>query len=102
MYTSFQKFDLLTVKLCEHSRKLFSDGTQDVYQLAANRAFEEEKLFLKSTLGIQDFAENNDLNELHEQMGARNIQPSDMNKLWLLLISFSVMAIIYYITRKKK
>ena len=102
MYASFQRFDLLTVKLCDHSRKLFSDATEDVYQLAAHRTFDEEKAFLKNTLGIQKFAENNELNEMHEQMGARNEQPSDKNKILLLLVSFFVMAIVYYLARKKK
>lgn len=102
MYNTFHKFNLLTVNICNHSRKLFKDDTQDVYQLAAHRTFEEEKSFLKELLGIQKFAENNDLNELQEQMGARNMQPSAMGKLWLLLISFSVMALVYYVTRKKK
>jgi hypothetical protein len=102
MYTSFQRFDLLTVKLCDHSRKLFPDETQDIYQLAAHRTFEEEKSFLKTTLGLQKFVEDNELNELHEQMGARNEQPSDRNKLLLLLTSFVVMGIVYYVSRKKK
>jgi hypothetical protein len=102
MYTAFQRFDLLTVNICDHSRKLFSEETQDVYQLAAHRTFEEEKLFLKNTFGLQEFVKYNELNAIHEQMGARNEQPSNMNKLWLLLISFSVMGLVYYITRKKK
>jgi hypothetical protein len=32
---------------------------------------------------------------------ARNEQPSGINKLILLAISFIVMAIVYYVTRKK-
>ena len=101
MYTTFQRFDLITVNICDHSRKLFSEESQDVYQLAAHRTFDEEKLFLKNSFGLQEFVKYNELNAIHEQMGARNEQPSNWNKLWLLLISFSVMGLVYYITRKK-
>jgi len=102
MYTTFQHFDLITVNICDHSRKYFSDQSQDVYMLAAHRSFEEEKLLLKKVLGVQEFVKYNELNKIHEQMGPRNEQPSVMNKFLLLLISFSVMALVYYITRKKK
>ena len=102
MYTTFQHFDMITVNICDHSRKYFSDQSEDVYLLAAHRSFEEEKLFLKTTLGVQEFVKYNELNMIHQQLGPRNEQPSVMNKFWLLLISFSVMALVYYITRKKK
>ena len=100
MYTTYKKFDLLTVNLCSHSRKYFNDATQDFYQIAAQRSFEEEKQFLKTTLGIQSYSQKNDLAEQEAQM-QRNEQPNGMNKLILLLISFITMAIVYFVTRNK-
>ena len=102
LYVSFRQFDILKINICDHSRKLFPDESQDIYQLTAHRTFEEEKLFLKATFGIQKFAEFNEYNAMHEQMGARNEQPSNWNKLWLLLISFASMGVVYFITRKNK
>jgi hypothetical protein len=100
MYITYKKFDLLTVNLCSHSRKYFNDATQDFYQIAAQRTFEEEKQFLKATLGIQSFTQKNDLAE-QEAQRQRNEQPSGMNKLLLLFISFAAMAIVYFVTRNK-
>ncbi|MGZ4035496.1 MAG: hypothetical protein ACXVPU_04830 [Bacteroidia bacterium] len=102
MYTTFQKFNLITANICDHNRKLFKDETEDIYQLAAHRTFGEERSFLKSNLGVQEFVKYNDLNKIHEEMGPRNEQPTGWNKILLLLISFSVMGAVYYFTRKKK
>ena len=100
MYTTFQRFDLLVVNLCSHSRKFFTDASQDYYQLNAQRTFEAEKQFLKITLGIHSFTQKNELSQ-QEEIKSRNEQPSGVNKLWLLLISFTVMAIVYFVSRKK-
>ena len=63
IYASFRKFDILSVNICEHSRKYFDDETKDFYSVAAQRTFQQEKLFLKTEFGIQPFIINNDLNE---------------------------------------
>ena len=102
MYASYQRFNLMTVNICGHSRKFFNDGTQDIYQLAAQRTFEQEKQFLQTAIGIQPFIKNNELNEQQTEMRPHNDQPSAINKLWLLLISFTAVVIIYYVSRKKK
>jgi len=102
MYATFQRFDLLVVNLCSHSRKLFTDASQDYYQIAAQRTFEEEKQFLKSALGIHSFAQNDIQSQQQTDIKSDNEQPSGINKLWLLLISFATMAIVYFITRNKK
>jgi hypothetical protein len=101
MYCSFQRFDDLAVNFCGHSRKYFSNTSQDFYQLAAQRTFEEEKLFLRSNLLIQPFVENDKFNQQQVDFKPHNNQPSGFNKLLLLLTSFLVMIIIYIVTRKK-
>ena len=101
MYTTYKKFDLLVVDLCGHSRKFFSDPSEDIYQLTAQRTFEGEKEFLKTTLGLQPLAQNNELVQQPGSMEPRNEQPSGNGKLILLFISFAVMAIVYFVTRKK-
>lgn len=102
VYGTYPKFDMLTVKLCEHSRKYFDNEKDDFYFPASNRTFEEEKQFLKNELGIQPFIVQNDLNEQQKIFKPHNDQPSDWTKLWLLLTSLGTMAIILYFTRKKK
>jgi hypothetical protein len=102
MYTNYQHFDVMIVNICKHSRKHFDSSTQDIYQIAAQRTFEQEKEFLKSTLGIQAFIKKNELNKQHAELAPRNEQPSGQNKLILILISFSVMAIVYVLTRNKR
>jgi len=102
IYGTYTKFDLLSVLFCEHSRKYFADQTKDFYELAAKRTFEQEKVFLRTELGIQPFIINNELNEQQKVFKPHNDQPSDINKLWLLLISFGTMGIILFFTRKKK
>lgn len=102
IYSIFQRFDLMTVNICEHSRKFFSDATLDIYEIASHRTFEQEKQFLNKALGIQSFIKKNELNEQQNNMAHHNTQPSAMNKLWLLLASAVAMGIVYYVTRKKK
>lgn len=101
MYTTYKKFDLLVVDLCGHSRKFFNESSEDIYQLTAQRTFTEEKDFLKTTLGLHPFAQNNELIQQPGSMEPRNEQPSGNSKLVLLFISFAVMAIVYFVTRKK-
>ncbi len=102
MYTMFQRFDLIKAKVCSHSRKFFNDATQDFYFIAAQRSFEQEKQFLKESLTLQPFAQNNELNEQQADLKPHNNQPSAMNKLWLLLVSVITMIVVYLFSRKKK
>ncbi len=101
MYCTFQRFDELSVNICSHSRKLFKDPEDDFYQLEALRTFEEEKLFLKLIFKIHPFAKNNELNNKQIDFKPHNDQPSGINKLVLLLVSFGAMLIVYFVTRKK-
>lgn len=101
MYCTFQRFDELTVNICGHSRKFFNDAAKDFYQVAAQRTFEEEKEFLQTTLAIQPYAQNNELDQQQTDLKPHNDQPSGMNKLLLLLISFIAMLIVYFVTRNK-
>ncbi len=100
VYTTYQRFDLMTVNICEHSRKLVGDATQDVYQLAAQRTFEQEKQFLLSVFGVQPFVKSNDLNRQQANLKPHNDQPSAINKLILLLVSFLAMLVVYVVSKK--
>jgi hypothetical protein len=51
IYCVYQRFDLLTVDLCSHSRKKISDGSEDFYLVASGKSFEEENEFLKKSSG---------------------------------------------------
>jgi hypothetical protein len=102
MYTKFQRFDFITVNLCSHSRKKFNNATQDFYFVSAQRTFDQEQEFLKQSVGIQSFAQNNKLNEAQADLKPRNEQPTGWGKLWLLLISFATMALVYFFSRQKK
>jgi hypothetical protein len=101
VYAKYEKFDFLKVTLCDHSRKKFMDTTQDVYQFAAGRTFEDEKLFLNKTFGLQQFIQENSLNKQQNEVGPKNQQPSAWGKLILLLVSLSAMGLVYFFTRKK-
>ncbi|HEX8516011.1 MAG TPA: hypothetical protein VF868_07410 [Bacteroidia bacterium] len=100
IYSMYQHFDLLTVNLCGHSRKKPAKGSVDFYQAASQRSFEEENEFLKNSMGLQGFASVNKLNEQQKELQPHNVQPSALNKLWLLLASLVVMAGIYLISKK--
>jgi len=102
IYSIFQRFDLLTVNLCGHSRKFFHDAAQDVNQITSERTFEQEKQFLNKALGIQSFIKKNELNQQQNELAHENTQPSAISKLLLLLASALVMGIVYYISRNKK
>ncbi|MCX6296718.1 MAG: hypothetical protein NTX97_11765 [Bacteroidetes bacterium] len=101
IYSKYVKFDQLKVTFCEHSRKKYNDDSQDVFLIAAQRTFEKEKEFLKTTFGLQYFIHGNDINKQENEIGPRNDQPSAYGKLILLLVSVSAMGIVYYVTRKK-
>ena len=102
IYASYQRFDVVSVKLCSHSRKRFSAEAQDFYLAEAKRSFDQEKEFLKTELGIQPFADTETWNTQQQELKPRNEQPSNNNKMYLLGVSFVVMILIYIITRKKK
>ena len=78
------------------------DGSQDFYFVSSQRTFEQEQQFLNQSLGVQSFAQNNKLNEDQADLKPRNEQPTGWGKLWLLMISFSTMAVVYFFSRKKK
>jgi hypothetical protein len=101
IYATYKRFDELVVSLCSHSRKYFMDAAQDFYTVSAQHTFEEDKQFLKETFGIQSFSKMDEQVPDAIKSAARNEQPSGINKLILLAISFIVMAIVYYVTRKK-
>ena len=103
MYCTYQRFDELTVNICGHSRKFFdsANAEQDFHQLAAQRTFEEEKQFLKNVFNLQPFAKSNIEFENQVEYKPHNDQPTAINKLLLLLVSFIAMVIVYFVTRKK-
>jgi len=90
IFSHFQRFDELLVNFCEHSKN------------ASQWSLEKDKAILNEILGIQEFVEKNVINDQQEDLRGRNKQPSSMNKVWLLVISFLVMAIVYFVTRNKK
>ena len=102
IYANYQRFDVAMVKLCSQSRKQFKASEQDFYLAAAQRTFEQEKEFLKTELGIQPFIKTEKWNNDQQEYKPHNEQPSGMNKIYLLLVSFAVMILIYIITRKNK
>lgn len=101
IYAIYKNFDVLNVSICGHSRKFFKITTEDFYQLNAQRTFNDEKDFLRTTLKIQPFAKVNQLNEQREQFKPHNIQPEPLNKLLLMFVSLIAMIIIFFVTRKK-
>jgi hypothetical protein len=101
IYANYQRFDVISVNLCSHSRKQMHNAP-DFYADAAQRTFEQEQQFLKTTLGVQPFIEKETWNKEQQDLKPRNEQPSAMNKLMLLFISCGVMILIYILTRKKK
>jgi hypothetical protein len=100
IYASYQGFNLLTVNICSHSRKRISAVSADFYTISSGRSFDEENTFLSKTFGILSFSVHNDLNDKQKEFQPHNEQPSAINKLWLLVISLSVMLIIYFISKK--
>ena len=102
IYGKYQRFDQISVSLCDHNRKKARAGEQDFYETALQRTFDQEKDFLKTELGTHLFLQDEKWNKEQEELKPRNEQPSGMSKIYLLLSSFGVMIIIYIITRKKK
>ena len=102
IYGIYQRFDLVTVDICSHSRKKANPGTADMYQAQSGKSFEEENEFLKTELGVHSFAIHNNLNDQETAMGPRNEQPSAMNKLWLLLVSLGAMIVVFIVSKKYK
>jgi hypothetical protein len=100
IYGTYQRFDVVSVKFCEHSRKQMHAGEQDFY--SGQQTFEEENQFLKTNFGLQSFIKDENWNKDQKELRPTNAQPSSSSKIWLLLISFAAMIIIYILTRKKK
>jgi hypothetical protein len=103
IYAYYEKYNFLRVNICQHSRKHFKNEAEDYYRINAQRSFEEEKLFLQDSLGIQVFIEENNIQQRQQnQISQRNIQPEPTNKLLLLVFSLASMGIIFYLIRKKQ
>jgi hypothetical protein len=102
IYAKYQRFDLLTVSLCEHSRKKFINSKEDFYALDAKRSFEKELDFLQTELGNKDFIKRNQLYQLQNDFKPHNEQPSAFSKLLLLSVSLLAMGIVFFIVKKKK
>ena len=102
IYAKYLKFDFLQISICEHSRKKFNDDAQDFYLIDTKRTFTEELGFLKTNLEIQAFVQPTVVNNTVTDTSRHNTQPSSWGKVTLLLVSLLVMAIVYFVTRKKK
>jgi hypothetical protein len=102
IYANYERFDVISANLCSHSRRKANATEQDFYATAAQRGFDQEHEFLKTTLGVQPFIEKETWNKDQQELKPRNEQPSAMNKMMLLFISFAVMILIYILTRKKR
>jgi hypothetical protein len=100
IYAVYQKFDLLTVSLCSPSRKKFTGGETDHYQVISQKSFDEENDFLQQSFGIKAFSSHNELNDKQREMQPHNEQPSAWGKLWLLLVSLAVLAIFFIVIKK--
>jgi hypothetical protein len=100
IYSMYQKFDLLTVNICSHSRKKIIDSSADFYQVSSGRTFDQENELLKKIYGVRSFSSHNQLNDQQKEFQPHNEQPSAINKLWLLLISLLVMIVIFFISKK--
>lgn len=98
IYANYMRFNQLTIILCSHSRKFIEDLKQDYYAVSAGRTFGDEAKYLKHILGIQPFIKEENT---EDALQPQNLQPSGQNKIYLLLVSISVMIIIYFISRKK-
>lgn len=101
IYATYKKFDYLTVTICSHSRKQFTNEAEDFYMMAAQRTITQEQQFLKDSLGIQTIVQDA-AQPLVTDIGTHNRQPSAHSKLLLLLISLLAMVVVYFITKKKK
>ncbi len=102
IYANYLEFDQASVIFCSPSRKYFQKVEDDFYMIETHRSYEEEKNFLKTTLGIQPFSQKEKWNEEQAELKPHNEQPSDRNKIYLLLVSFGIMMLIVIVTRKKK
>lgn len=102
IYAKYSKFDFLNISICDHNRKKFYAGEEDIYLIDSKRPFEKELEFLKTTLAVQETVEPTVLNNAATDTGRHNEQPSSWGKIVLLLISVFAMAIVYFVTRKKK
>jgi hypothetical protein len=102
IYASYTNFDQLNVHLCSHSRKYFSVQAEDIYFTNATRTFLEERNYLKAELGVQKLIIRNSLIKQQSELKPHNDQPSNSNKVLLLVISVLVMVGVYVFTKKKK
>jgi len=100
VYATYKSFNKLDVNMCSPSRKKITDGSADYYEVASQRSFEQEIDWLKTNLGIQAFAQHNELNDQEKEMAPHNDQPSGTGKLVLLLVSLVAMLLVYFVSKK--
>jgi hypothetical protein len=102
IYSTYQKFDLLGLNICSHSRKKFATAEQDYYLASSQRKIEDEMQVLNELLGEKTFATENNLNQMQSALKPVNEQPSGISKLILLLVSLSAMLLVAMIVKLKK
>lgn len=102
IYAKYSKFDFLNVSICDHNRKKFNVGEEDIYLIDSKRTFEKELEFLKTTFAVKETEEPIVVNNTVADVGRHNEQPTSFGKMLLLLISVLAMVVVYFVTRKKK
>lgn len=104
IYATYSNFDKLNVHLCSHSRKRFNDTSKDPYLAGAGKSFADELTLLRTELNTQQLIKRNDLIKTQSELKPHNDQPSNINKVILLIVSLLVMVLVYFISKfiKKK
>ncbi len=96
IYGKYYKFGKIEVNFCSRSRKFFKDASQDFYAINNQMSYVDEINFLQSNLGTQQIESENNQAQYQREL----IKPSAWSKLWLLLISLAVMAVIWFVSKK--
>jgi hypothetical protein len=101
IYANSKQYGSVRVEFCSHSRKFFSKQEEDIYFLSSQRTFNDEIKLLNKLLGVHTPVSTEGRND-NTDLQHKNDQPSGMNKIWLLAVSFVVMMIVLVVSQKMK
>lgn len=89
------QFNLASVQLCSHSRKLPAAGEQDYYTFGERPSFEAEQQFLTDSIGVRPFKKPQT-----QDMGHRNQIPDPTQAIVYTICGFLGLAAIFFFVRR--
>jgi hypothetical protein len=95
IYSKYKQIDKAMMDWCSRSRKFFKNDKEDFYTVTYGNDYYDELKFLRQKLGLHRLR-----TETHNAAEERNLIPTKMQTILMLLISISAIFLFYWLFKK--